>query len=362
MRTDSDIKLGIYRTAMNAENKDNPVPAERGTGIEPLILDAQGAALATLELEPWPEFRLTPDQAAAAETFAGSLLRFGKPGTVEESLAVARILSGFLEAHLPELAALLDAVGRRLGPAAIVLGGLPVTDAPTGELWSLALSLLVGQPFQYRQQPDGGKLVAELTPKPGLDHVRNTGQSRAEFDPHTDFTVFAPEASPGNLLLLGVRNGARAWTSYTPIAPIVPDLADWFVRKLMTSAFVYQAPASFTSRVTLLSKPRPILWQEEGAWHVGLPTYWVRPADETDRDAQVALDAIISRVRSGRWTRKIVIGPGDALVFANHRGLHARGTVLGDRLVLRTYITRNLDGIRARTGDSGRTIDGLKLI
>ena len=321
-----------------------------------------GQALQKPGLEPFPEYVLPGDQTEAAAAFAGDILKYGAPHSLEEQLAVASVLTGWLKAHVPEFVAGVESLRRTGGPAAVVLRGLPITDARTGELWSLALSLLTGAPFQYLQQPDGGKLVAELTPKPGYETIKNTGQSRQEFVPHTDFSVFAPDASPAWLQLVGVHNDAQAWTSYTPIEPFVPELDERELRKLQTSAFLFQAPTSFSSRVTLVSKPLPILWRDENVWQVSLPTHWVKPADEKDDVAQAALDSIIAKINSGRWTRRMVIGPGEVLIFANHRGLHARGTVDGNRLVLRTYITRNLDALRSRTGNTGHILDGFKLL
>ncbi|HMO63688.1 MAG TPA: TauD/TfdA family dioxygenase, partial [Verrucomicrobiota bacterium] len=108
--------------------------------------------------------------------------------------------------------------------------------------------------------------------------------------------------------------------------------------------------------------PVPVLWRAAGEWEVGLPTYNCRPADAADTVAAEALAALKRLLGEERFRVPVVVEKGVALIFANNRGLHGRAGYEGERLLLRTYIRRSLDTLRAKSGEPGPVFDAWDLL
>jgi hypothetical protein len=270
------------------------------------------------------------------------VLQSVNPRDWTEKLVVTRLIAHLLLRASSELAAALERQRDPGGPAGILIRNLPVDDTteetPVADAVSLAVGSILGLPFQYVPGPDDDRLVARLEPKPHLQGVKDTGQSNEDFAPHCDWSAVAPTFSPAWLILLGVMNEARSWTGLVPIEPILARLSPETVKILKEPRFVVQVPKNVSTRLQLLSTPRPVLWDESGLTHVALPTYWIQPASgPDDKMAQAALGEIIRLVNDPQTTMRLVIQKGDALIFRNHRALHSRGKVDGRRLVLRTY-------------------------
>ncbi|MXV45227.1 hypothetical protein GS501_09300 [Saccharibacter sp. 17.LH.SD] len=68
---------------------------------------------------------------------------------------------------------------------------------------------------------------------------------------------------------------------------------------------------------------------------------------ETDEEARDCISKLVAAADSAK--NEIDIQPGDMLIFNNNRGLHGRGAIVGDRLILRTYVKKNLNKIRELT-------------
>lgn len=290
-----------------------------------------------------PSITLTPATRSRVQRLVERFLQDGKPASIRDQLLLGRLIGGSLNTEAPELMQAL----RDLRPSgsldAILFHGLPVDPAgaqntPIGDLVSLALAGTVGVPFQYSPQPDDNRFIAQLTPKPGLESVANTGQGGGEFRPHTDFTIFAPTLSPRYLLLLSVWNTGATWTAYIPVDDLVSQLPDDAVQVLQQARFVVRAPDNVGTRTRLVSRPQPILWKENGLWHAGLPTHSVQPSQSDDRAAAEALAKIVALAEDPELAHRVVLETGSALFFNQHRGLHARGPVSGRRLILRTYV------------------------
>jgi hypothetical protein len=275
-----------------------------------------------------------------------------RPNDWAEMLLASRLVESMLHRASPELSAALARQRLPRGSDALLIRNLPVDDTaektPVADVLSLALAGSLGVPFNYSPTPDNNRLVARLEPRPEMRNVKNTGQSNEEFAPHTDWSAIAPVLSPARLILLGVMNDARTWTGLTPIEPLVTRLSPNAVSVLHEPRFVMQVPQNASTRLQLLSKPRPILWDEGTGIQVALPTYWVQPANgPSDTVAQAALDAIIALVNDPSATVKFIIEKGEALIFRNHRVLHSRGKVDDKRLLLRTY-SADVDAVELR--------------
>ena len=310
---------------------------------------------------------VNPAQSAQLEFRVRELLRLiGGKLNLELMQALAPLGLGIVSESVPELAAAYQSMLLQGGPVAVYATGMPfdttTEETPVGDFLSLALAALVGEPFQYTQQ-NGGRLIARLALKPGSEKKANTGEGNGEFQAHTDDRILAPGFSTDLIQLYGIRNDGGAWTTFTPLDMVLPELSEPAKQVLAEPRYVSKAPASFGFKQAVWSAPLPVLWKDEsGACQVGLPTFNCRPAVDGDNVAQEALDEFIRLVNDERFITRVVIGPGTIFTLQNNRGLHARSAFEGYRLVLRTYIRGNLTPLRTKTGTTGNLFDAWKLL
>jgi alpha-ketoglutarate-dependent taurine dioxygenase len=72
----------------------------------------------------------------------------------------------------------------------------------------------------------------------------------------------------------------------------------------------------------------------------------VQPVNEEARGAIAQLRALLDTLPAER----VVLGPGDALLFKNDRVLHGRDAFTGERWLQRAYFTDSLAPFRERAG------------
>ena len=280
---------------------------------------------------------------------------------LESLLQLAPLGAKCIRDQLPSLAMQYERMIALEGPLAVHATGLPtdstIESTPLGDFLSLSLASLVGEPFQYLQQ-NSGRLVARLTPSPGLEGKPNTGEGSGEFEFHTDDRILAPSYSTELIQLLGIRNDSMASTRFLTLPSILSRLSRKSWQTLSEKRYLFKPPISFGAKMPAFSDPLPVLWQiQAGHWQIGFPIFNCYPSRTDDEAARDALTELITLLRKDRSAFRFVIGPGCLLTFLNNHGLHARAPFSGYRLLLRTYIRKDLSPLRLKSQSSGNVFD-----
>jgi hypothetical protein len=234
------------------------------------------------------------------------------------------------------------------GDGFAVIFGLPV-DPEIAEVVHIALSLKFGLPFNYKEQ-NGGDIVMKLIPQ--KTSAANTNSTTGEFGFHSDDALVDPDIRTKLIALYGVINPPHAWTYYAPLNPVWKNLPSEVINILCAPRFQVRMPISFGRGDDIWSEPRPVFFVRGNAERcIAMATYAVRVANQNDKEAKAALDRII--MAFNQCQNAISLDPGVFLIFDNDRGLHKRTALLGDRLVLRTYIRPDLNVLRSRSNTTG---------
>ena len=279
---------------------------------------------------------------------------------VEASVAVAmRRLPG-------PVAETLDRFFDPEGPDALLIENLPVDPnlpAPpqdgcrpankTAVSEAVIAGLIEGHAsiLSYSNEKNGAP-IHEITPVQGLEHtMASTG--RVPFACHTDAAFLAPRFCPRGLLLFGLLNQPNAPTAILPLDYILeaaPHSAasQSLVRSLQKPIFRHPSPSSFETSASVI---RPIVWRDsEGVARIAVQTHAVQPVNEEAENAITQLRALIDTLTPER----VVLHPGDALLFKNDRVLHGRDAFAGARWLQRAYFTDSLVPFREKTGNAAR--------
>lgn len=249
-------------------------------------------------------------------------------------------------------------------PCSLLISGLPVIANPgerlqINEKISLAFAHLLGSPFQYLQQNEG-KLVAHISPREGYENTQS-GLGRTHFGWHTDDSIFSLDHRTEWIQLMGVINEGLTETLLSPIDEIVAQLSTDVLCILMQNRFEVKMPTSFGFRHQIWSCSLPLIWRNtRGEYEVGVPTYHVRPSDQNDKEALTALNIFLSAIDACRYSA--IIQPDTLFIFNNNRVLHGRAPVIGNRMILRTYIRRDLNALHKVTSNDASIFDARFLI
>jgi L-asparagine oxygenase len=188
-----------------------------------------------------------------------------------------------------------------------------------------------------------GAPIHEITPVAGSEHTTSSA-GRVPFACHTDAAFLAPRFSPRGLLLFGLRNEPRAHTAILPLDLILDAAPPALVRSLEKPIFRHPSPSSFQVAAAVIA---PIVWRDgNGIARIAVQTHAVQPVNEEAREAIAQLRALLDTLE----TERVVLGPGDALLFKNDRVLHGRDAFTGERWLQRAYFTDSLAPFRERTG------------
>lgn len=269
-----------------------------------------------------------------------------------------------IKKYAPHFTRVIKRLLKNDAPCSVLISGLPIITGKTkrqniNEKISLAFAHLLGFPFQYLQQ-NNGKLVAEISPREGYENTQS-GLGRVHFGWHTDDSIFSINHRTEWIQLLGMINEGLTETLLSPIDDIVKQLPNDTLRILMENRFEVKMPTSFGFRHQIWSYPLSLVWKNElGQYEVGVPTYHVRPSDQNDKRAHTALHALFSAIDICRYS--VIIQPGTLFIFNNNRVLHGRTPIIADRMILRTYIRRDLNALREATGNDTSIFDARFLI
>jgi L-asparagine oxygenase len=260
--------------------------------------------------------------------------------------------------HIPSgIAEFFQAAG---GPDAVLLENLPV-DAhlppppsdgkrPASKS-AISESVIAGiieshaAIISYSNEKAGAP-IHEITPVAGLEHVPSSA-GRAPFACHTDAAFLAPRFSPRGLLLFGLRNQTGAATAVLPLDRILEAASPALVRSLEKPIFRHPAPSSFEMTASVIA---PIVWRDaQGIARIAVQTHAVQPADGPAAEEARAAIAQLRALLDSLETERVVLHPGDALLFKNDRVLHGRDAFTGERWLQRAYFTDSIAAFRERT-------------
>lgn len=289
-----------------------------------------------------------------------SLLKDSDPNYINiEQLATSRLRELYVAA--PTLIKKLTQA--KNSADAIFIDGLPTFDNTTPELAnakiiSLMLALVMGEPFQYKQQ-NNGELVASIKPIEGLEQS-NSNAGKIHFGWHSDDSFLLSKFRTKWIQLTGFYNPDRVLTNIALIDEIIQNLSKESLNTLMLKKYKVKIPTSFKLG-DMWSDDRPlIIMNANNQFEISVPMYHVAPSTLTDELATRALQDLSNAIEQSK--RSYCIEPGTALIFNNDRLLHARDEIKTDRLLHRIYIKPNLEDLILATGSNNRIFDLQKLI
>lgn len=277
-----------------------------------------------------------------------------------EQAASAAALAPDLAGAAPTLAAAFHDL--RVGHIdALYVRGLPEGHS-SGRVLLLGTTSMLGSSFNYSGQ-NGGELVMQLRPSP--DAAPNTNATIGEFGFHTDDAVIARACRAEWISLFGVINPPGTLTGYASTRDALAVLAtqqdgERLAEVLFAPRFRVCAPPSIDVGA-LWSEPTPIVSFSPDGIDTRYPSYRIAPVDAADDVARAAIVAFHASLE--RVAVDLPIDAGTLLAFSNTAGVHRRGPIVtGDRLVLRTYATRDLRALQAATGEVGPIFPACPLV
>jgi hypothetical protein len=256
--------------------------------------------------------------------------------------AAAEALAGFFAADGPDALVIENLPVDALLPPPPSDGKRPASKAAVSEAVIAGLIERHGAIVTYSNEKSGAP-IHEITPVEGLEHqVSSTG--RVPFACHTDAAFLAPRFCPRGLLLFGLLNEPAAPTAVLPLDRILEAATPALVRALEQPIFRHPSPSSFEVAASVIG---PIVWRDtRGVARIAVQTHAVQPVNEEARAAIVQLRALLDTLE----TERVVLRPGDALLFKNDRVLHGRDAFTGERWLQRAYFTDSLTPFRERAG------------
>jgi hypothetical protein len=301
-----------------------------------------------------------PDGASLRWLQEASALEFPEAADAAAWRAFADASVGLAKRYLPPAAAeALTGFFGMEGPDALLIENLPVdpalppppsngkrprSKAAVSEAVIAGLIEQHGAIVTYSNEKAGAP-IHEITPVEGLEHqVSSTG--RVPFACHTDAAFLAPKFCPRGLLLFGLLNEPAAHTAVLPLDRILDAATPALVRSLEKPIFRHPSPSSFEIAAAVTG---PIVWRDgRGIPRIAVQTHAVQPVNEEAAGAIAQLRALLDTLE----TERVVLQPGDALLFKNDRVLHGRDAFTGRRWLQRAYFTDSLQPFRERSGSA----------
>ena len=194
-------------------------------------------------------------------------------------------------------------------------------------------------------------LIHEIAPSLGSEKIlSSTGRVPLGF--HTDLAILKAEYRPQYLFLYGLINEGRTSTYLTPLEDVIQTIRlhhPTMETILKEPRFRVESPASFNiwGGKVIKSEPRSLIYK--GLSELDEISANLYAVSALDSEAQQALQYLMSIVPT--LTKEILISPGKALLFNNHRCLHGRPAIQkGRRWLQRLYCRHSLDALRQATG------------
>lgn len=206
------------------------------------------------------------------------------------------------------------------------------------------------EPVGY-QEEKRDVLIHEISPSLGSEKIlSSTGKVPLGF--HTDLAILKAPYRPNYLFLYGLINEGHTPTYITLLEDVLQTIRlhhQTMETILKEPRFRVESPASFDiwGGKVIKSEPRPLIYKGLGGLdEISANLYAVSALDP---EAQQALQYLMSIVPT--LTKEILIAPGKALLFNNHRCLHGRPAISqGRRWLQRLYCRHSLEALHQASG------------
>ncbi|RST08706.1 taurine catabolism dioxygenase TauD [Streptomyces sp. WAC07149] len=332
-----------------------------------------------------PEYELTPTESDQLAELVGALKAQGESAT-----EAAFFDRGWEYRYwLPQgLSRFLEAFRRTERAAHALIRGFPVHDAvagPTPAHWKEAADsrttedqelllglcgLILGEPFTWATLQQG-RLVQNVLPIPGDEHVQNGHGSESLLEFHTEDGFH-----PGRcdyLLLFGIRNPDRVPTILASVRDV--ELSPRHRQVLAEPRFRIRPDGEHVRQLAALDPAHPALAlarrmsenpepvaalfgdPERPYLRIDPPFMDCAPHDREAREALAALVAALEDVKSS-----VVVDSGTLLVLDNYMAVHGRNPFTPrydgtDRWLKKLVVSRNLRaGLRAGSAENPRAL------
>lgn len=274
--------------------------------------------------------------SAPLKTFLSSAARRGEPlspGEMRAALGQHRFPSDRLRGLLfdsEEPAVVfenlpLDAPGLRPG-----LDGTPVANFVLRALINAAHLEVFGYP-----QEMGGALFHDICPVEGAEHT-TSNSGRIPFALHNENPVLPRAARPMVLALYGIDNESRTETMVLPISRITRSMPKDVRTALESPIFSFRQNLSFDMNGYGIQRRNMVILRKRDGYDEFRWAAAVNHLPSTD-EGNAALEWVKNIYES--LCDRVVLQPGQAVMFNNHRCLHGRGAVQGRRWLKRAYGT-----------------------
>lgn len=227
---------------------------------------------------------------------------------------------------------------------AIFLNNLPVTfayDVVFSAVLSAALGYLfkLGEPYNFYEQ--SSKIFQTLAPV--KDAPKNSNASADDFGAHSDDAAIPISGRVEHIMLLPVCNIAEAQTGIVTAQKIFLSMPRKFRKKAQSNDFLVRLPASFGFEQW--SEPCSLFQCRGADTFVSCPTYATKPADPEDQEAIGVIEYLKTADEQMEW---VTLSAGNALIFCNHRNLHARKQISEGhhRAIIRSYWMKDLSFLK----------------
>ncbi|MFT4241509.1 MAG: TauD/TfdA family dioxygenase [Acidovorax sp.] len=231
---------------------------------------------------------------------------------------------------------------------------------------NLALYQLLGiSPVVYEGENDG-RLFRHVVPARNSAHAKSSHGSRTRFGYHVDNPdlplktepIVNISACPEYLSLFGMRCDPSVGATLVPTQAVLSRLDAKTLEVLASPRFVITRPASFGIPRETHSLPL-IVKDTNGQWLCRFDTENTSAMDAEGAEAIASLRTILE---TREFDIKILLLPGDFLIFKNQSVLHARDAFVPlndgvDRWLMRVFGMQNM--ARTKPASTGRLYEVL---
>ncbi|WP_027210422.1 TauD/TfdA family dioxygenase [Burkholderia sp. WSM2232] len=209
------------------------------------------------------------------------------------------------------------------------------SDAPYASAILAGLTGSVGlSNFGYREEK-GGAILHDIYPIPGSESAQSNA-GRIEFGFHVDNPFLPRVGRPEVLTLVSINNDSNAATHLLTIGEIKRSLSPETLSVLRQPLFDFRHADSFNlNKYKIFATNSPVVKTVDGFDEIR----WAVFTLSTDERARAAITEL--KALAHATCRRIVLQPGELLIFNNNRCIHGRGEVAGWRWLKRIYGTRH---------------------
>jgi|GEM_PF-1873218 len=210
-----------------------------------------------------------------------------------------------------------------------------VSEAPFASAILTGLTGSIGlSNFGYREEKEGA-ILHDVFPISGQEKSQSNA-GRIEFGFHVDNPFLPRVGRPEVLTLISINNDSEAATHLLTMGDIKRQLSPKTLNLLREKLYEFRHADSFNlNKYKIFSTESPIIKNIEGFDEIR----WAVFTLSTNELAQEAIKEL--KTLAHEHCRKIILKPGELLIFNNNRCIHGRGDVNDWRWLKRIYGTRH---------------------